>query len=145
MGYAADCALRHAQALAGYLHNCSSTYIVHIALKELGIPSGSEGFLFAKQAILILCKNHAQTLTNGVYDSVGKLSNPPFDENAVECAIRRAIKRAWENRDEKIWRCYFPAENDGRISCPSTRTFLFAVIDFVTLWKVLCEEGTYGK
>ena len=48
-----DCmivALKHARCLAEQLHRCNRRYIVHIALKELGIPSGQDGFLLAKKS-----------------------------------------------------------------------------------------------
>lgn len=140
-----ECALQHVHALAKYLHNCSKTYIIHIALKELGIPSGSEGFLFAKRTILILCENRDLPLTNEVYASAGELPNSTFDARSVESAIRRAIKHAWDERDEDVWQYYFTTGCSGRTRCPSNKVFLFAVVDFVELWAGFCGEDVYEK
>ena len=40
-----DAAFQHAMHIAEYLNKCSSTYIVNVALKELGVPSDGEGFM----------------------------------------------------------------------------------------------------
>lgn len=140
-----DAALKHARNRAEYMHRCSSTYIIHIALKELGIPSDSEAFFFAKNTIRILYENPGMTLTNGVYLAAGVLSSHRCGEKSVESAIRRAIQYAWDNRDERIWECYFPTGNPGRTECPSNRVFLMAIVDFVELWKGFCEEVNYGR
>jgi len=138
-----DAALKHAQSRAQYMSRCSSTYIIHIALKELGIPSESESFYFAKNAVRFLCENPETTLTHGIYVAVGALNNPTVSERSVENAIRRAIQIAWKNRDEKTWQCYFQVGRAGRTECPSNKEFLAAIRDFVELWKAFCEEVNY--
>lgn len=140
-----DAALKHARNRVQYLSKCSSEYIIHISLKELGIPSGCEGFALAKYTIQLLTQNRMATLSNGVYLAAAALCDLDATEKQVEQAIRRAIKLAWKNRDEKIWACYFPTGAAGRITCPSNREFLMAVVDFVVLWKGCCEEVNYGK
>ena len=140
-----DAALKHAKSLAEYLNKCSSTYIIHIALKELGIGSDAEGFQYAKNTVRMLFENPGLTLANGVYAAVGLLGNPSAGEKPVENAVRRAIKHAWEERDEKVWECYFPTGKQGRSECPSNKVFLMAIVDFVVLWKGFCEEVNYGK
>ena len=68
-----DAAFQHAKHIAEYLNKCSSTYIVHVALKELGVPSDREGFLLAKHTILMLLENPSLTMINGVYSAAGAL------------------------------------------------------------------------
>lgn len=143
MDNAMDAAFHHARCLAAYLNQCSSTYIVHIALKELGVPSGRDGFHLAKNSIRLLQENPSKTLTNGVYLAAALLSGYPAEDRQVEQAIRNAIKAAWADRDEEIWRCYFPVGKAGRSKCPSNKEFMMAVIDFVELWKAFCEEGEH--
>lgn len=139
-----DSALKHAKSLADYLNKCNSAYIIHIALKELGVASDSEGFLFAKNTAYMLCDHPNLTLTNGVYGAVGLLAYPQADEKTVENAIRRSVKQAWSERDDRIWECYFPVGKQGRSECPSNKVFLMALVDFVILWKGFCEEVNYG-
>ncbi len=140
-----DAALRHARNYARYLSRCGSTYMIQIALKELGIPSGRDGFHFAKKAVQLLQDSPTTTLTNGVYMAAGLLSGSTAEDKQVEQAIRKAIQIAWKDRDEEIWSCYFPAGRPGRSECPSNKEFLMAVVDFIELWKAFCEEVNYGR
>ena len=140
-----DAAFQHAKHIAEYLNKCSSTYIVHVALKELGVPSDREGFLLAKHTIRMLLENPSLTLINGVYSAAGALVLGSSGDRQVETAIRRAIQAAWKNREEKLWACYFPVGREGRTKCPSNKVFLMAVVDFVILWQGCCEEVNYGK
>lgn len=145
MGSTMNAAFKHAENMAQYLNKCSSTYIIQIALKEMGVSSGYEGFHYAKQSIRILCEKPTATLANGVYLEAGALYDPPADEIQVEQAIRTAIKKAWDERDKEIWECYFPVGKTGRTKCPSNKDFLMAVADFVVLWQGFCEEVHYAK
>lgn len=138
-------AIRHAKFLAKHLHKCGIQYIIHIALKEVGIPSARDGFLFAKNAVIMLCRNPANTLLNGVYLAVGMLREPSAGEKQVEQAIRFGVKTAWQNRCEEIWQYYFPDGTAGSDHCPSNRDFLMAIVDFVELWKGCCEEVSYEQ
>lgn len=140
-----DAALKHARNYAQYLNKCGSTYMIQIALKELGVPSGRDGFHFAKKSIQLLQENPTSTLTNGVYLAAGLLCGSSAEEKQVEQAIRKAIQIAWKNRDEKVWSCYFPSGRAGRSECPSNKEFLMAVVDFIELWKAFCEEVNYGR
>ena len=138
-------ALIHAKIFAEYLNKCDSRYIVHIALKEIGIPSDCDGFQYAKNAVIMLDQNRYATLSNGVSPAVGLLRNPPAGEGQVDSAMRWAISSAWENRNMEIWHYYFPVGTAGVTRCPSNREFLLAIVDFVELWKGCCEEVNYGK
>ena len=138
-------ALRHARSRAESLSRCNSTYIIHIAIKELGIASAKDGFFYAKHAVRMLSENPTMKLTNGVYTAVGMMKEPSAGDEQVEQAIRKAIQEAWEEHNPKVWDCYFPVGKPGRSECPSNRDFLMAVVDFVELWKAFCEEVNYGK
>lgn len=138
-------ARKHAKTLARDLNRCGKRYIVNLALKELGVPSGQDGFPLAKSTILILCENRFVKLKNGAYLSAGALANPPMDNDQVCQAIARGIKYAWDNRNSKLWKCYFPDGTPGSAECPSNREFLFAVVDFVDLWEGCCEEVDYAR
>lgn len=140
-----NASLKHAKNIAQYLNKCNNTYIIHIALKELGISSSSEGFQYAKNTVRLLYEHPTATLTNGVYLAAGMISDPPAEQAQVEQAIRNAVKRAWKDRDGKVWNYYFPVGRAGRTECPSNRDFLMAVVDFVILWDGFCEEVNYER
>lgn len=140
-----DASIRHAQNRAQYMHSCGSAYIIHISLKELGIPTDEIGYVYAKNAVAMLSENRTATLANGIYLAVGMLTDPMAGEKQVEQAIRSAIKKAWKRRDDDTWRCYFPIGSAGRTECPSNRDFLIAVVDFIELWEGCCKEVEYAK
>jgi len=140
-----DAAFEHAQNLAKYLSHCSSTYIIQIALKELGVPSSRDGFHLAKNCIRLLRENPIRTLTHGVYVAAAMLCGFPTEDKLVEQAIRTAVKAAWKDRDEAVWNCYFPVGKLGRSKCPSNKEFMMAVVDFVELWEGFCEEGKHEQ
>ena len=138
-----EAAIRHAKFLAKHLNQCGSYYMVRLALKEIGMQSGKEGFEYSKNAVLMLMKNPFDTLKNGIYLAVGLLRNPPAGQDQVEQSIRFGIRTAWKNRNVEIWECYFPKGYPGSDTCPHNREFLMAIVDFVELWKVCCEEVCY--
>ena len=136
-------ARKHAKCLAKDMNRCGRRYIVHIALKELGVPSGQDGFALAKSTILMLCENRFYRLANGAYLAAGAMADPPMGNDQVCQAITRGIKYAWDHRNEKLWKCYFPEGTPGSGECPSNRDFLFAIVDFVELWEGCCQEVNY--
>ena len=138
-------ARKHAKAFAKDLSRCGKRYIVQIALKELCGSTDIDGFPLAKTTILILCENRFCRLNNGAYQMAGEQAEPPMDNNQVCQAINRIVKIAWENRNMKLWRCYFPEGTPGHAKCPSNKEFLFAVVDFVDLWEGCCEEVNYAR
>ncbi len=138
-----EAAIRHAKFLAKYLNKCGSQYIIRIVLKEIGMPSDKDGFHYAKNAVSILMKNPYETLKNGIYLTVGLMRTPPAGQDQVEQCIRFGVRTAWKNRNDEIWECYFPKGYPGSDACPSNREFLMAVVDFIELWKVCCEEVNY--
>lgn len=138
-----EAAIRHAKFLAKHLNKCGSHYIIRIALKEVGIPSGEDGFEYAKNAVIMLMENPCHTLKNGVYLAVGLLRRPPAGQDQVEQSLRFSIRTAFQYRKQAVWECYFPKGYPGSDDCPKNRAFLMAIVDFVELWKACCEEVCY--
>ena len=136
-------ARKHAKYLARDLSRCGIRYIVQISLKELGVPSGQDGFSLAKHVVLMICENRFCKLKNGAYTIAGNSAVPPMNDEQVYQAINRVVRHAWDNRNMKIWQCYFPKGTPGYDECPSNREFLFAIADFVDLWQGCCEEVNY--
>ena len=133
-------ARKHAKCFAKDLNKCSNRYIVQLALKELRVPSGQDGFALAMHVVLMLCENRFCKLQNGAYAVAGRYAEPQMSNDQVYQAINRIVRYAWENRNMKIWQCYFPEGTPGYRACPSNREFLFAIVDFVELWQGCCEE-----
>jgi hypothetical protein len=73
-----EASIRHAKFLAKHLNKCGVPFIVRIMLKEIGLPSGKDGFEYAKYAVLMLLENPFETLKNGIYLAVGLLRNSNY-------------------------------------------------------------------
>lgn len=138
-------ARKHARRFANDMSRCGKRYIVQIALKELGVPSGQDGFPLAKSVVLTLCDNRFTRLRNGAYLKAGTMADPPMGNDQVCQAITRVVQHAWDHRNVKLWKCYFPDGTPGSDSCPSNREFLIAIADFVELWEGCCEEVNYAR
>ena len=137
--------LKHAKIFAEYLSHCDSRYIIHLVVKELSVPNDHDGYLYIKHAAAILEKDPDATLDNGVYGLVGKRRSTVAGEDQVRLAITWAIRKAWAQRNEELWRYYFPVGPVGVTRCPTNREFLMAIVDFVELWKGFREEVAYEK
>ena len=92
----------------------------------------------------MLCENPHATLMNGIFQAVGLLRAPAAGENDVDRAIDFRRKTGWKNRNAQIWKYYSPEGCPGNSTCPTNRDFLMAFVDFVELWKGLCEEVNYN-
>lgn len=136
-----EAALKHAKAFALYFSNCSCTYIIQLILKELGIRPHLEGFHHAKYAAALLCDNPVLLLAKDVYPQAGLHRDPPASGVVVERAIRTALRKAWQNRDDAVWLIYFPDDVLEKGKCPTNHEFLMAIVDFVELWRGLCGEA----
>ena len=53
------------------------------------------------------------------------------------------IHDAWENRDEAVWRCYFPSNQEGFVEKPSNGEFISRVARFLELWQGCCKGVNY--
>ena len=132
--------LKHAKIFAEYLSRCDSSYIIRLAVKELGVPNDCDGYQYIRNTVAILERDPCAVLENGVYIEFGKLRYPAAGNDEVRGATNWAIRKAWVNRNEELWRYYFPVGHAGVTKCPTNREFLMAIVDFVELWIGCCEE-----
>ncbi len=82
-------------------------------LTSLGFVVYSNGGKCLVEAIVCFLRNPDQSMTKELYPTVAQLCGG--SPARVERAIRECIQKAWENRDEAIWRMFFPAARDGKI------------------------------
>lgn len=103
-------------------------------LLALGISTKLRGYAYLREAILEMMGNPGQSVTKELYPAVGKICDATPIQ--VERSIRSAIGKAWENRDEAMWRMYFrssPAENLER---PSNAVFISCIADRLAMdWE----------
>ena len=94
-------------------------------LLALGVPAGRRGYTYLEIIIELYRRDPGRSLTKDLYPTAGRgyQANGP----AVERSIRSAIETAWMNRDETIWRRYFPAARFGMVAKPTNRAFIATV------------------
>ena len=90
-------------------------------LLSLNFPARLDGFLFLQAGIPLYMKNPGQSMTKELYVAVGAMFNK--DRQQVERSIRSAIDKAWQNRDDRVWRQYFRTP-DGAVPRPSNSEFI---------------------
>lgn len=96
-------------------------------LLTLGIPTKLDGYGYLREAILVAMRRQGQMVTKEIYPAVGKTCNASATQ--VERSIRSAIKRAWERRDESVWRMYFQTGSDGMLERPTNAEFISQLAD----------------
>lgn len=95
-------------------------------LLHLGFSAKGVAYRYIHDALCMLAADKELYLTKVVYVEIGKRYGTT--KEAVERAIRCAIEKAWENRDEQVWRCFFAPGNDGRVGKPSNAVFLHRMV-----------------
>ena len=91
-------------------------------LMTLGMRVNLKGFQYSAAAIQMLSEKKIRSLTKDLYPKVALIFNGNWKQ--IERGIRLGIIDAWESRDEKIWRLYFPVGQDGKVCKPTSATFL---------------------
>ena len=137
--------LKHAMVLARHLNVCGLRYAAMAVLLELSVPTKGAGIDYLQNAILMAYSDPVQTFSNGIYQAVGQLYTPRAGEQQVEESIRRVIAEAWRNRDEQVWKFYFPEEADGHVARPSNAEFISRIVRFLELWEGCCKEVRYAR
>lgn len=91
-------------------------------LTSLGVPTKLKGFPFLQEGILLMANHPGMSITKELYPSIGSI----FDTTGVlvERSIRTAIQRAWEHRDNEVWRRFFLANADGDVPHPTNAQFI---------------------
>ncbi len=104
---------------------------VSSTLLRLGIPTKLRGYSYLRQAVLLMAKDPAQSVTKELYPAVAA----QFGATAiqVERSIRSAVQAAWEHCDPQIWQLYFPAGETGLIPRPTNAGMISRLADILLL------------
>lgn len=98
---------------------------INSLLLALGVPPGRRGYVYLEIIIDLYRRDPGRSLTKDLYPCAGRgyQANGP----AVERSVRSAIETAWMNRDESVWRRYFPSARFGVVAKPTNRAFIATV------------------
>ncbi len=99
------------------LRSASANLLLH-----MGFSSKLDGFSYLQVALPVYAEDMSQAITKELYDAVGKMFNK--DQKQVERSIRNAIEIAWRNRDDTLWREYFPTPPGMPVPKPTNGVFI---------------------
>lgn len=102
------------------------SYITGLLL-SLGISTKHNGFAYLREAILLMAKDPAQSVTKMLYPEVAHICG--CHKENVERSIRTALDRAWEKRDTEKWQTFFP----GVQQRPSNAVFISRMTEALLL------------
>ena len=94
-------------------------------LLALSVPAGRRGYAYLALVIEMYRRDSSRSMTKDLYPAAGR--GYRANGAAVERSIRTAIETAWMNRDETVWRQYFPVARFGMTAKPTNRTFIATV------------------
>lgn len=103
---------------------CSTVSSILLALN---VPTHRKGFRYCRMGILLCAQDPGQQVTKEIYPAIAKEFST--SKSAVEKAIRSAIDAAWENRNDSLWRQFFPPAPNGQIPKPTNTQFLSRLAD----------------
>ncbi len=104
-----------------------SRSVVSNMLLMLNMPTKLRGYQQAREAILLMSKDPTQPVTKEIYPAVAVACDATAQQ--VERSIRSAIRAAWDRRDERIWRRFFPCASDGTVIRPTNLEFIQRMAD----------------
>ncbi len=113
-----------------FSHPEPRTLISNILL-HLGFATKLRGYNYLREAVLLMIRDPAQSITKELYPAVAKRCNATALQ--VERSMRSAIVSAWNRRNNTVWQLYFPPENAGQIPRPTNAAFVHRLADHIIL------------
>lgn len=139
-----DETLRYVQFLARRFDKRDIKAVTLIILFDLNVQPSCEGFGYLRKAVEMELGSPARTVTKGVYPMISFIYDGNDSWKPVEQAIRRAVKAAWNERDEEIWNLFFPPRKGKKPKCPSNKEFIARIACIIELWQN-CKEADYER
>lgn len=115
-----------------------------VILYDLGMPLNYSGFNYLKYAIPVAFNSPTQIVAKEIYQTVSAFYTPQVETSTLESAIRDAIEKAWADRENNRWWCYFPDHILQRGKAPSNVEFIAAIVYFLEMCQGCCKEGVYA-
>lgn len=135
-----DKILDHILFLSRRFRISDANYIAKIIVLELGVQPKYDGYRYLVQAISLYMDAPVQLSIKNVYFALVAIYNGTVDAKQIEQSIRSAIRQAWNNRNDELWRCYFAVDANGEVLRPSNGDFIATVACVVDLWRGWCRN-----
>ena len=133
-----DRLLDHIFFLARRLCGCERKCVIMTVLLELGITPQYDGYAYLLHLVKLYMDAPGQVAVNSLYAALSALYNETVDANQIEQSVRSVIRRAWQNRDDRVWGLYFPILDNGEIRKPSNTEAISLIACVVDIWKGCC-------
>jgi len=105
-----------------------ANYVTTLLL-SLDISTKHNGFAYLREAVLLMAKDPAQSVTKVLYPEVARICG--CSKENVERSIRTALDRAWEKRDREKWQQFFPSAQQR----PTNAVFISRLAETLLLEK----------
>ena len=103
-------------------------------LLELGVNPKHNGYHYLCSAVDAYAADNTQALTKELYGAVGAMHGVGWQQ--VERSIRAALESAWRNRDENVWRQWFPTGTYNTLKRPTNGEVICRLVQYVLLKKI---------
>lgn len=100
-------------------------------LLALGFSTKLRGYGYLREAILETMRCPGQMVTKELYPKVGGLCGATGVQ--VERSIRSAISKAWDQREDAVWRQYFQYVSDVPPERPTNSVFISCIAERINL------------
>ncbi|MBO5323826.1 MAG: response regulator [Oscillospiraceae bacterium] len=107
-------------------------------LLSLGVPTKLRGYGYLREAVLLMVKRPAQSITKELYPAVAAGCGATAAQ--VERSIRSAVKNSWQRQDDTTWQMYFPTGDAGKHRPPTNSEMITCLADRVRLMLQPSEE-----
>lgn len=113
--------------------------VVSGILLMLGVSPDCAGFEYLCKAICLYRREPTQLFTKELYPDIARKLGRQADARQIERSMRLAIHTAWAQRDEQIWRMFFPPGAEGTVSKPSNGYFIARLAKLLDIWGAVNE------
>jgi two-component system response regulator (stage 0 sporulation protein A) len=117
------------QPLTDPISHVDPIHYISEVLLSLHFSTKHNGFSYLREAILLMAKDPAQSVTKVLYPAIAHTFS--CQKENVERSIRTAIETAWLHRDDGIWRQYFPPGANGEIPRPTNADFVARLAEYI--------------
>lgn len=139
-----DETLRYVQFLARRFDKQDIKAVTLVILFDLGFSTSNDGFEYLRRAIEMNVLHSGRAMVKGLYPTIGRMYDTCDSWKSVEQAIRRAIRTAWNERDEETWEIFFPTKKGRAPKRPSNKDFITRISCIIELWQS-CKEASYER
>lgn len=103
-------------------------------LLELGFNPKHNGYHYLCAAVHLFGTDNTQSLTKELYGAVGAVYGVHWQQ--VERSVRTALEAAWNHRDERIWKQWFPAGTLSAAKRPTNGEVICRLAEHLALAKL---------